>query len=246
MIDMHCHIVPSVDDGSKNLEVTIQMAKKAEKLGYEGIFATSHYIQGSHELDSDEFNGKVQALNDVLKQKEINVKIYKGNEIYYTPDIVELLKNGDVCTLNGTKYFLMEFPMSGLVFNMEQIISLAIHAGYVPIIAHPERYEFVTRDIKKLLPLIDKGALMQINIASITGLYGSTVKKNVKKLIKYDMVHLIGSDAHDPSKVYDLYEKSYKKLSKLIDKEKFEIIVNQNPKKILRNEYVSTWNPKIK
>lgn len=87
---------------------------------------------------------------------------------------------------------------------------------------------------------------MQINIASISGLYGSTVKKNVKKLIKYDMVHLIGSDAHDPSKVYDLYEKSYKKLSKLIDKEKFEIIVNHNPKKILRDEYVSTWDPKIK
>lgn len=246
MIDMHCHIIPSVDDGSKSLEVTMEMAKKAVSLGYEGIFATSHYIDNSNELDKVEFKGKVKALNDVLSQNGINLKIYEGNEIYYTPNLLELLQNNKVCTLNNTRYFLMEFPMSGFVFDMENSIRNVIRAGYIPVIAHPERYEFVTKDIKKLLPLIEEGALLQINVGSINGFYGRTVKSNVKKLIKYDMVHLIGTDAHDPHKIYDIGEKSLKKLSKLFDKEKLDIILNENPKHILNNEYVSTWDPKLK
>lgn len=246
MIDMHCHIIPSVDDGSKNLEITLEMAKNAVKLGYKGIFATSHYIENSHELDRVEFIGKVKALNDVLNQKGIDLKIYEGNEVYYTPNMLQLLQEKKVCTLNNTRFFLMEFPMSGLVINMENTIRDVVRAGYIPVIAHPERYEFVTKDMKKLLPLIEEGALLQINVGSINGYYGSTVKNNAKKLIKYDMVHLIGTDAHDPYRIYDIGEKSFKKLSKLFDKEKLDIILNENPNHILNNEYVSTWNPKLK
>lgn len=246
MIDMHCHIIPEIDDGSKNLETTIEMAKKAENYGYKGIFATSHYIEGSHEILKSEMQGRVHALNDVLAQRGINLKIYQGNEVYFTPNIVELLQQGKICTLNNSRYFLIEFPMSGFVFNMEQIVSQVIRAGYVPIIAHPERYEFVTKDIKKLLPLIEEGALLQINVASIMGLYGSTVKKNVIKLLKYNMVHLIGTDAHDTSRVYDLYEKGMKKISKIVDSKRLDTILNENPSSILNNEYVYTWDPKIK
>lgn len=246
MIDMHCHIIPGIDDGSKNLETTIGMAIKAVNYGYKGIFATSHYIEGAHETLKSDIQGKVQALNDVLLQRGINLKVYQGNEVYFTPNVVELLQEGKVCTLNNSRYFLMEFPMSGLVFNMEQVIGQAIRAGYVPVIAHPERYEFVTKDIKKLLPLIEEGALLQINVASIMGLYGSTAKKNVIKLLKNNMVHLIGTDAHDTSKVYDLYEKGIKKISKLVDSKKLDTILNENPNNILNNEYVYTWDPKLK
>lgn len=246
MIDTHCHIIPGVDDGARNIESTIRMAKRASELGYKGIFATSHYIEDSHELNSNEIKGKVKALNDVLFQRGINIKVYEGNEVYYTPNMAELLQSGKVCTLNNSRYFLMEFPMSGMVFNMEQLISNVIRLGYVPIIAHPERYEFVTKDMKKLLPLIEEGALLQINVGSITGLYGSSAKKNVVKLLKNNMVHLIGTDSHNSSRVYDVYEKGMKKISKLIDSEKLDIILNKNPNNILNNEYIYTWEPKLK
>ena len=179
-------------------------------------------------------------------QNGIDIDIYQGNEVYFTPNIVELLQSGKVCTLNNSRYVLIEFPMTGNIFNMEQVIYQIINSGYVPIIAHPERYEFVDKNMKKLLPLINEGALLQINAASIMGLYGSSAKKNVVKLLKNDMVHLIGTDAHDYKRVYDLYEKSMKKISKLVDEKKLNIILNENSNCVLNNEYVYTWEPKLR
>lgn len=246
MIDMHCHIIPSIDDGSKNILETIKMAKQAEEHGFSGVFATSHFIQDAHETEKNDIFSKVEGLNYTLKNEGCNLKIYTGNEVYFSSDILDLLKEEKVCTLNNSRYFLMEFPMSGLVLNMEQIIKQVINNGYIPIIAHPERYEFVSKDIKKLLPLIEEGALLQINYGSIAGVYGSTVKKNVTKLIKNNMVHLVGTDAHDSYKIYDVYDKSIKKLQKLMDENKLDKILNENPEHILNDEMIYTWSPKIK
>jgi protein-tyrosine phosphatase len=246
MIDMHCHLVYNIDDGSKSVEETLNMAKKAEKLGYDAIFATPHFIAGSHETDKTEIYEKLENINNILNDEGCNLKVFEGNEVYFVSDVLQLIEDGCICTLNKSRYFLMEFPMSGLVLNMEQIITNVIRAGYVPIIAHPERYEFVEKDIKKLLPLVEAGALLQINVGSITGLYGSAVKKNVIKLIKNDMVHFIGTDAHDTRKVYDVYEKAMKKISKLMDSETLDIILNENPDKVLENEIIYPWEPKLK
>ena len=246
MIDMHCHLIYEVDDGSKSLEQTIRMAKKAYSLGYEGICATPHFISNSHETDVSELCEKLTIINDILKKDGINMIIYPGNEVYFSMDIVENIKSKKICTLNSSKYFLMEFPMTGLVLNMEQIIFMARQEGYIPIIAHPERYEFVTKDISKLLPLIEAGAFLQLNVGSIMGLYGSNAKKNAVKLLKNNMISFIGTDAHDSKRVYDIFDKSLKKISKLVDSETLDIILNKNPRKVLNNEEIFTWEPKIK
>lgn len=246
MIDVHCHLMNQIDDGSKSLEETLKMAKKAENLGYHAIFATPHFIAGSHETDKEEIYEKLEIMNQRLQEMNCSLTIYPGNEIYFVSDFLSRIEDGSICTLGEGRYFLIEFPLSGIVLNMQQEIDQAIGAGYIPIIAHPERYEFVTKDMKKLLPLIESGALLQINIGSIMGLYGSTVKKNVIKLIKNDMVHLIGTDAHDFSKVYDIYEKAMKKIHKLMDDETLEIVLHENSEKVLNNEIIYTWEPKLK
>ena len=244
MIDIHCHLIPCIDDGSQSIEETIQMVQKADKIGYEGIFATPHYIESAHETQSDDIQEKVKQLNALLESKGINCKIYVGNEVYFTSEILELLQTSKVCTLGGSKYVLVEFPLNGTALNMESVITNICQVGYVPVIAHPERYEFVHKDIKKLLPLIEEGALLQINVGSISGYYGNITRKTVIKLLKKNMVHLIGTDSHNSSSIYDIWEDSIKKIEKIVKKDRLQQMLIENSKSILKDEVIDVWSPK--
>lgn len=236
MIDMHCHIIPQVDDGSRSITQTFEMAKRASELGYTGIFATSHYIEHSNETNKKDLINSIDVINKMLKEKNINITLYQGNEAYFTPDLLELYKQDKICTLGNSRYILMEFPMTGLAFNMEQVVFSLINYGYIPIIAHPERYEFVDKDYKKLIPLINEGALLQGNIGSIMGVYGNSAKKNLIKLLKKNMISFFGTDSHNEYKIYDVYDKAVKKLEKVVGKEKMYKLLEENPKSVLENK----------
>ena len=239
MIDMHCHIIPKIDDGSRSEKMSIEMARRAYECGYTGIFATSHFIEIEHETKKADFKNRVDILNKKIREQGINIEIYVGNEVYFTPNVVSILnENTRISTLNNSKYFLMEFPMTGNIINLANIIAEIVNSGYIPIIAHPERYEFTTHNFDILKQIIEIGALLQINVASISGLYGNTAKKNVKNLLKNNMVHFIGTDAHNDTRVYDIYDKSIKKISKIIDKTKLHKILYENPKKVKNNERI--------
>ena len=244
MIDIHCHLIPGIDDGSKNVTETFEMARRASELGYKGIFATPHYIKDSHETSSSDINNSVEVLNKLFKERDIDCKVYVGNELYFTPDALDLYKDSKVCTLGNSKYALIEFPLNGTALNMQSVITNICQVGYVPVIAHPERYEFVHKDIKKLLPLIEEGALLQINVGSISGYYGNTTKKTVIKLLKKDMAHLIGTDSHNSSSIYDIWENSIKKIEKIVKKDRLQQMLIDNSKAILKDEVIDVWSPK--
>lgn len=238
MIDMHCHILSNIDDGAKSIEQSIEMARKAELLGYDKIFVTPHYIADSHETTPQNIKYKVDELNNLLKEKNINVSMYVGNEVYFVSEVLDIIKENKVCTLGNSKYVLIELPLNGTVLNLENAIYSIIANGYIPIIAHPERYEFVNEDIEKIKPLIEDGALLQINIASIIGYYGRHAKKTVKKLLKSNMVSFIGTDAHNQNTIYDTYPKALKKIEKIIKKEKLDEILFKNPQCVFENKNI--------
>ena len=119
-------------------------------------------------------------------------------------------------------------------------------AGYIPVLAHPERYDFVSEDINTLVSLIESGVLLQSNIGSISGKYGKQVKKNLKIMLKRNMVHFLGSDSHTTS-VYEIYEKCIKKIKKIVkDDELFEKILIENPQHVINDEKIDIWYPKYK
>lgn len=244
MIDMHCHILPNIDDGAKNLEESINMAIQAKKCGYDGIFATSHYIEASVETDYQIVEKKIESLNKILKEKNIDVTIYPGNEIYLTPAIFEVIEKKLAWTLNDSKYVLIEFPMNGEIKNLESIIEKFSNLGYVPIIAHPERYQFVGQHFQILYKLISLGALLQVNIGSIIGIYGSTSQKIVKKLLKLDMVHFIGTDSHNATAIYEPYAEAIKKIKKIVGEKKLNNILCENPKIVVENGFIDVLPPK--
>ena len=248
MIDMHCHIVPFTDDGAVDNDASIEMGKLAMELGYTDIICTSHYIIHDIENDYSEYRDNVEKLNKLFEENGITVKLHPGNEIFFTNDIVNLVKDKKVSSLNDTKYVLVEFPLfnNTLPMNAYDEFNALQDAGYTPILAHPERYDFVSKGVECLIPLVESGVLLQSNIGSINGKYGKNAQKNVKKMLKLNMVHFFGTDSHNTS-VYKMQEKALKKIKKTIkDEELIEKIFVENPQKVLNNEKISIWYPKSK
>lgn len=239
MIDLHSHIIYGVDDGSKTIDESLEMLKKASDGGVTDIVLTPHYIKDSiYNANNKDKAKKIKELVNELKRNKIDINIYLGNEIYIDEEIIELLKNDEVCTINDSKYLLMELPFNHKSFILEEVLYRLKEKGLVPIIAHPERYMVYYNDFEFFENLLEKGCLFQANIGSLYGYYGSKSKKMLIKMLKYDIIHFLGSDIHHSSD--KIYEKNVEKdLLKIIkDKEKVFEILKGNALKVLNEEII--------
>ena len=235
MIDFHSHILPGIDDGSRNLEQSIAMVNEAKKVGFTKIISTSHYMENYYECNE---KNREELLEQV--QKNVNgIELCLGNEIYITNNIIELLQNGQASSINGTKYVLFEFPLiTTRPMNDKEVIYRLVENGYIPIIAHPERYPFIQENPDYLFELEEMGALFQANYGSIIGMYELKAKKTLKILLKNNLISFFGSDVHRPEQVYNKMPKIIKKLKKIISNEEFEEFTEINPEKVLKNENI--------
>lgn len=238
MIDSHIHILPGIDDGAKNIQISFDMIQSAKKCGFEKIIATPHYIENSLDIDYNIINRKVEELNKVIRQDGTDIEVLCGNEIYYTSNILKILEEKKVHTLNNTRYFLVELPIVGMPFDYVEVLKQCIDKGYIPIIAHPERYEWFDRGYQNFVQLKKLGAKFQVNFGSFIKEYGVCPKRNVIKLLKNDMVDLIATDAHKVGNVYNKFEKIIKKIIFKCGREKFIMFTNTNPNKILNDELI--------
>lgn len=236
IIDIHTHILPGVDDGSRNIEESIDIINYLYSVGITDIVLTSHYV-----IDTTyNYNQLVRVkLLDTLKEKlnNDNIHLYLGNEVYLTEKIIDLLESHEISTINDTKYMLVELPLSGYLNNFQNILCDLTSYGIVPIIAHPERYNFIQKNKKRIRELLEFNCLLQCNIDSLTGKYGNKAKKIMKWLLKKNLVQFVATDTHYVSSDKEL-KKAYSKLEKLVGKEKYKELTNLNPQKIINNEEV--------
>lgn len=232
MIDFHSHILPQIDDGSKSYNETIEMLEEAKNAGFEKIISTSHYIEKYYEINEEQ---RLQLLKNINFQ---DIKLYLGSEIYVTNEIVQLLKDKKASTINNSRYVLYELPMHSKNMNDKEIIYRIVENGYVPIIAHPERYSYVQEAPEYVEELAEMGALFQSNYGSIIGMYGEKAKKTVKKLLKQNLIHFLGSDVHRPEQIYPKISKILKKLNKIVSQEKLEELTTLNAQKVLNDEEI--------
>ena len=232
MIDFHSHILPQIDDGSKSFEETIRMLEEARDVGFQKIISTSHYMEKYYEVDEEQ---RFQLIKQINFQ---DIELYLGSEIYVTNEIVQLLKDKKASTINNSRYVLYELPMHSKNMNDKEIIYRLVENGYVPIIAHPERYSYVQEDTEYVDELAEMGALFQSNYGSIIGMYGEKAKKTVKKLLKQNLIHFLGSDVHRAEQIYPKIPKIMKKLSKIVSQEKLEELTTLNAQKVLNDEEI--------
>lgn len=244
MIDFHSHIIPNVDDGSKSVEETFELLKEAKEAGFSGVISTSHYMEGYYETDVAERNVWIKAISENLDKKDIDLKLYLGNEIYITKNIVNLLETGKATSINNSNYVLFEFPMNTKPMDMYDIIYDMLEYKLIPILAHPERYSFVQKDPNLIYDLIEKGVLMQSNYGSIIGMYGEKAEIVVRKLLENNMVHFLGSDVHKVGSIYPRIQNSLKEIKDIIGEDKLNEICSVNPELVLENKRIDIDEPR--
>jgi len=170
LIDIHCHTLPSVDDGAQSLEESLLMARRAEEDGIDTIVATPHTLNGIHINPINEVISKVASLQETLSKNNIELTLYAGADVHLCPHMPELIESGDAGTINGVgKYILLEFPTQVVSPGVKnEIFSLRLNE-ITPIITHPEGNPIIQKDIDILYEFIHMGALIQVTAMSITG-----------------------------------------------------------------------------
>lgn len=243
MIDIHCHILPNVDDGSESLEESIAMAKIAESEGITKIVNTSHCHFDFKYKKGNELKLELEKFNQVLKEENINIEVLLGNELYYTSDLIERFNELDFFSMNNSKYILMEFSPINFPKNIEDVIYEIKIRGYILIIAHAERYKQVQEDVNIVLDCIKEGALIQVNASSILGKNGEKAEDTSKKLLDNNMVHFVATDAHSSNRRRPLIKDSYNYILKNYGKEVSEKLFIENPTAVIENRDISILNP---
>ena len=244
MIDIHSHIIPGADDGSKSIEDTFKMLKEAQQAGFTDIISTSHYIEGHYEMNKVDRQAWITALNTGIKQKDININLYNGAEIFVSESMCDNIKDNLIGTLNNSRYVLFELPMNTKTMYLIEIIFKLISMDLVPIIAHPERYSYIQKDPNIIVDYIEMGVLFQSNYASIIGYYGKEAQKTVKKLLQNNMIHFLGSDNHRANTIYADMDKILDELEKVISNNKIKLLTEINPRKIINDEEIAVEQPK--
>lgn len=194
--DIHSHIMPGVDDGSRDWDESILMLRMAEKENIRKIILTPHQKPDHSCVSVNGIEKRISKLQEELERQHIPIELYTGSELFYSHDLAERLQSGSVCTMAGSHYILVEFmPDESWAYIRDGLYQL-ISRGYWPIVAHVERYVQVMQDTERVSELIDMGCYIQVNAGSLAGDWGLGVKRLARKLVKKKLVHFLGTDAH--------------------------------------------------
>ncbi len=236
MRDIHSHILYGIDDGAKTKEQSLDILRKAAACGVTDIVLTPHFIKDSkYQANNRLKKSRMSDLVKSLKEENIDIKLYLGNEVYIDEGLVPHLKS-DIMPINNSKYLLVEFPLNFKLVMLEEKLNEIMKSGLIPIIAHPERYVCYYKDFKFFEDLIDKGCLLQGNVGSLFCKYGKKSASMLKELLKRDMIFVLGFDVH---RVNDYISKDMveKRLLKIIKSEdKVRNLLENNFMKIINNQ----------
>lgn len=197
MVDIHCHILPEVDDGAQSLAEAMEMADMSARCGVTDLVATSHF-RGEEE-DPDVLDGiyrQFLRLEAAIRREEIPLKLHLGAEILCTHRTGELARQKRLPTLGNTDYVLCEFYFDAPYDYMDQILEEIARAGYRPVVAHPERYHAIQQEPRRAQRWFRKGYVIQVNKGSLLGAFGSRVQAASRWLLDLGFVHVLASDAH--------------------------------------------------
>ncbi len=237
MIDIHCHILPMVDDGAVSVDTAIQMLIVAYEDGTDKIVLTPHFafpygFINPYEKISELF----EQLTYIVKTEHIPIQMYLGTEFLFSSPQTYLEHIDEITKMNQTSYLLMEFYFDVKEEDILTAIDTVIKSGYIPIIAHPERYDSVQINPHHLpKQMMAKGALLQMNKGSIFGQYGRSARECVLTMLDYHYISFVGSDAHNLRNRTPLMYEDYLYVQDYYGKEYAKCIFDKNPTQMLKD-----------
>jgi len=244
MIDLHCHILPGLDDGPKDLKDTLAMARIAAADGVHTICASPHLFNGVFATSRTSILERLAQAREAVQAAGIGVVLRPAADMHLTPEFFEALKNRSIITIGETgKYMLLEFPSTIPSGTPELIFQLRLQ-GYVPILTHPERATELAENPKKLKELVRLGCLTQITAASLTGQFGRAAQKAADRFVRDRIAHLIATDAHDPEFRPPILSQAFNVLRSLVGTAEAEEIMLRRPQLVLQGKTFAVPEPR--
>ncbi|WP_031547967.1 tyrosine-protein phosphatase [Salinicoccus luteus] len=214
MIDIHNHVLVGTDDGPQTEEEAVMLLQQAIDNGITDIIATPHHYSGDFVNPGSKVLEKMDTLNQIISQHQLDINVHPGQEIRVNGNFVEELKSGASIPLNQSQYVLVEFSFNDIPNYVDPLLYDLQMSGYTPLIAHPERCKPIIKYPDKLYDFIEKGAIAQVTAGSVAGALGENLKETSLKMIEAHLVHIIASDAHHAElrpfmlkEAYDVVEK---------------------------------------
>lgn len=243
MIDLHCHILPDIDDGARSMEDSLAMAEAAVAEGITHILATPHHMNGKFENRKSEIILAVDALQEKLDAHSIDLTIYPGQEVRLYGEFLEDVKKDEILfTDEGNHYVLIEFPTMSIPHFAESFFFQIQQHGITPVIVHPERNQEIIDNPNKLLEFVERGVLAQVTASSYVGVFGKKVAELSHQLIEANLVHILASDAHNTrGRSFNMHE-AYIKLEDEFGTKKARAF-KQNAKDMINGDYFQADAP---
>ncbi len=240
MIDLHAHILPGLDDGSGSVEDSLEMAQLALESGVTAIAATPHAnLPGSERKDERRLClEQLEEFREQLSGEGIGLTVRSGMEIFAAGSYLERLKAGELLTLARTRYVLIEFPMNIPALTVYRETDRVLAEGYLPVLAHPERYECIQRVPAHVQEWRLMGAVIQMNKGSILGSFGRSVQRTAESLLRHRLVDIAASDAHSPVRRTTEMSRLAGRLEELGGEACARILLTENPGRMLAGKKV--------
>lgn len=240
MIDIHCHILPGIDDGAAHTEESLRMGEYAEAYGVTDIIVTPHCnIPGSYgNYMGQWYDSSIASLRALFEAHGLKLRLHRGMEVFGTDDIASLIDRDAVITLAASRYMLVEFDFDDDMWRVRDVLLALQSRGVTPIIAHPERYYAVNDDIDFALDWVDMGCLLQINRTSILGLDSASAERTAMELIRLGAAHFVASDAHGTNTRCTELIDAYEFIERRFSKRAAELLTVGNPRRVLENKQI--------
>jgi len=246
MIDIHCHILPQLDDGPETLEEAVAMAQIASQDGIRQIVAAPHLRQGVYEPTTEQILARTEEFVAALRQAEIPVNVVPTVNVCLEPNLIDHLVAGDFLTLGGdTRYILLELPNDRVPLQVESFFHQCLLKRVIPILVHPERTLEIRDCLERLKNWINMGVLVQVNAMSLTGGFGKRVQRMVRKMMEQHLCHLIASEAHSSDKRIPVLSNAVEVAAGILGEDIAQEMVTQLPAQILAGEFVEPPVPVV-
>lgn len=235
MIDIHCHILPDIDDGASGMDETVEMARMAWRSGVTDIIATPHFRGEPEGLEQIErIRRRYAQAVEALKRAGVELRLHRGAEILCLPQTWELAQRKQLPTLGDTDYVLVEFYFDEEFEQMDQMLSQIHQCGYRPVVAHPERYEAIQRQPYLLEKWVHRGYVIQLNKGSVLGKFGEKPSRTADAILSMGMAHLFATDAHSCHQRTPHMEELAAWAAECCTEQCAHILLEENPSRLLK------------
>ncbi len=242
MIDIHCHLLPGIDDGPDTLEQALELARIAVANGITHSVLTPHIHPGRWENSRDVISQACQAFRQALAEQDIPLQLGYAAEVRLSPEVLELVEteqipfHGEVA---GEKIMLLELPHSHVPPGSDNLVRWLIDNGIRPMIAHPERNKGIMRDIDKIKPFVELGCLFQLTAGSVAGNFGEPARQTAEQLLKMGCVTLLASDAHNSQARPPRLDQGRDAVAAILDAEQAQAMVNERPWSLVAGQFAT-------